>query len=515
MPNPPYAFGAFVFDVDRGVLLQQGVPVAMGSRGLALLRALLEARGNVLTKSELMDAAWPGASVEESNLTVQIAQLRRRLGSSADSEAWIATVPRVGYRFIRAPDERTAGFAGRLEAAEGDAEPSIAVLPFVNLSDDPEQEYFADGLTEDIIGGLSRIRGLLVSARNSSFVYKNKAVDVKQIGRELRVRYVLEGSVRRLGQRVRISANLADSITGLQVWSERFDSEISDFFSLQDQIRERVVGAIEPQLYAAERQRYQRKQTNSLDAWGFVMRAMPYVWTWLSRDDIETAVGLLRRATDIDPNYPRANSLLALGQAALTQLGSGDPSAALAAALASAQRAIEHDPADPWGHVATGYVHMVSRQLDFALGEFNEAIEQNPSLALAHVFRSSAYCYGGMPEEGLAHLTNAIRLSPHDYSEAGVLATAALCHLLARRFKEARDNARRAVRLRPAFATAWRTLAAAAGLVGDSAEAAQALLQAMRFQPSLSIDWLEKYHPIVHAKDRAIFIEGLRAAGLT
>src|SRR5262249_38748304 len=152
------------------------------------------------------------------------------------------------------------------------------------------------------------------------------------------------------------------SVNGRQVWTERFDSELSDFFSLQDQIRERVVGAIEPQLYAAETQRYQRQQTNSLDAWGLVMRAMPHVWTW-SPGDIETARSLLLRATDIDPDYPRANSLLALAQAALTQLGSGNSSKELASALATAQRAIERDPADPWGHLAAGYVHMVSRQL--------------------------------------------------------------------------------------------------------------------------------------------------------
>ena len=225
--------------------------------------------------------------------------------------------------------------------------PSIAVLAFQNMSGDPEQEYFADGLAEDIITRLSRLRWLFVSARNSSFIYKGKSVDAKQVGRELGVRYVLDGSVRRSGHRLRISAQVSDTSTGLQVWAERYDVELADFFALQDQIAESVIAAIEPRLYAAENQHFQSSSPDSLDAWGFVMKAMPYVWNWSSANEIEVAQALLTRATDLDPDYSRANSLLAWTHAARFQSGLADAADVLPAAHAMAQRAIQRDPEDP------------------------------------------------------------------------------------------------------------------------------------------------------------------------
>ena len=512
-----FAFGQFVLDPERGTLVRRGVPVPIGYRALLLLVVLLKRGGEVLTKSDLIDAAWEGAAVEEGNLSVQIASLRKLLGSSPDGGDWIATIPRVGYRFAGAIEMRESGaaaIANEYQPTDSASGPSIAVLPFANLSNDPDQQYFADGLTEDIITRLSRFNWLFVTARNSSFAYRGRAVDVKQIGRELGVRYVLEGSVRRSAQQVRISAQLADASNGSQVWAERYDAELVDFFGLQDQITESVLASIEPQLYAAEHLRLQSRQPESLDAWGFVMRAMPYVWTWGSERDIETAQALLKRAKDIDPDYARANSLLAWTHAARVQLGWGDPDHELAAALAMAQRAIEREPNDPWGRLAAGYVHMVSRRFKPAVEELGGAIDRNPSLALAHVILGSTFGYAGMPDDGLHYLAIAARLSPRDYTEAGNLSVQGLCHLMARRFSEAVDFQRKAVQLRPHFGTAWRTLTAAAGLAGDIETAAHALSEAKRLHPTLSIEWVEKYHPIVHEKDRAMYIEGLIAAGL-
>ena len=292
-----------------------------------------------MTKSDLMDAAWQGAAVEESNLSVQIASLRKLLGPVPGGADWIATVPRVGYRFV-----------GTVEALEGasvadkrsEPGPSIAVLPFTNLSEDSGQQYFAEGLAEDIITRLARLRWLFVAARTSSFTYGGKPVNAQQVGRDLGVRYVLDGSVRRSGQHLRIGAELSDAATGLQVWTDRYDADVADFFALQDQIAESVIAAIEPRLYAAEHQRFRSRSPDTLDAWGFVMQAMPHVYTWVRAEEIEAAEALLRRALEIDPDYPRANSLLAWSLAARAQLGSADVREVLAAARARAQRG---DPA--------------------------------------------------------------------------------------------------------------------------------------------------------------------------
>jgi adenylate cyclase len=313
---------------------------------------------------------------------------------------------------------------------------------------------------------------------------------------------------------VRISAQLADAATGSQVWAGRYDAALADFFALQDQITESVVAAIEPQLYAAENIRFKSKPPDSLDAWGLVMRAMPHVWDWGSAEDSEIAEALLKRATTIDPNYPRANSLLARMLAARAHRGLGDPTEILATALAMAQRAIKNDPDDPWGRLAAGYVHMVSRHTKPAVEELQEAIDRNPSFAHAHVFLAATYAYAGRVDDGLRETQLATRLSPRDYSQAATLSVTGLCHLIGGRFQEAVEFERRAVQLRPHFGTAWRTLTAAAGLAGDLGIAASALAEAKRLQPSLSIEWVEKYHAIVGEKDRELYIGGLRAAGL-
>jgi adenylate cyclase len=244
------------------------------------------------------------------------------------------------------------------------------------------------------------------------------------------------------------------------------------------------------------------------------MKAMPYVWTWSTANEIEIAQGLLRRATDIDPDYPRANSLLAWAHASRVSLGLADATTVLGTARAMAQQAIQRDPDDPWTHFAAGYVHMMSREFNSAVRKLSEAIELNPSLAFAHVILGSAYDYGGVSDEGLSHVAIAARLSPRDFTYAANFSVSGLCHFMARRFSEAVEHERRAVELRPHFGTAWRTLAAAAGMAGELDTAARALSEAKRLQPSLSIEWVDNCHPIVHEKDRVVYIEGLRAAGL-
>ena len=284
---------------------------------MALLRILVERAGALVSKNALMEAAWPGLAVEDSNLTVQIAALRRALGEVPGGESWIATLPRRGYRFVgpvvtkcedRVPATPTVDAATRpapIEALALPDKPSIAVLPFDNLSGDPEQRYFVDGMVEEIITALSRIRWLFVIARNSSFTYKGRAVDVKQVGRELGVLYVLEGSVRRAGNRIRISAQLLDATTGAHLWADRFDAQLADIFELQDNVASSVAGVIEPRLEAAEYHRSTQRATNDLTAYDLFLRARAHAFSW-EREGIMRALDLLGQALTRDANYGNA-----------------------------------------------------------------------------------------------------------------------------------------------------------------------------------------------------------------
>ena len=392
--------------------------------------------------------------------------------------------------------------------------PSIAVLPFQNMSGDVEQEYFSDGITEDIITALSKLRWFFVIARNSTFGYKNKSPDIRQVARELGVRYVLEGSVRKSGNRLRITSQLIDATIGTHVWAERYDRAVADLFAVQDEITENVVASIESQLFVAEHVRTRSRPTESLDAWGCVIQAMPHVWTWAAHDS-EIGIVLLNRAIALDPNYARANSLLAWAYAARAHLGKADPVSELKAAEAIARRSIEQDSEDSWAHLAMGYVHMVSRRFEPAIASLKEAIERSPNFAFAHMIIGSVYGYGGKAEEGLEHLAIATRLSPRDHVEAATLSTAGLCHFMSGNYSEAVGLERRAVQLRPNFGTAWRTLAASAGRAGDVETAAAAIAEAQQLQPNLSIGWVRKFHPIITTADRERYIDGLRKAGLS
>ena len=387
------------------------------------------------------------------------------------------------------------------------------MLPFLNLSDDREQEYFADGIAEDIITGLSRLRWLFVVARNSTYPYKGKAPDVREVARELGVRYVLEGSVRRAGDRLRVTSHLVDASTGATVWADRYDRPAADVFAVQDEITGNVVASLEPQLYAAENQRLQVRPPESLDAWGHVMRAMPQIWTWAEEDSV-TALADLRRALAIEPDYARAHSLMAMTYIRGAHMGWVPYADVFGPALESARRAVERDGEDPWGHLALGFVHMLSRNFRPAVDELEEALWLNPNFALAHMVLGAAYGFGGAGDEGLRHLATGMRLSPRDPHQSLYLSASGLCHFVAGRPAESVALNRRAVQLRPRFTSAWRSLAASAGVTGDNHTAATALAEAKRLQPDLSVDWVEEHYPMVRPEHRAVYIAGLRNAGL-
>ena len=415
-------------------------------------------------------------------------------------------------RAFRLQLERPARVDGEMRLASL-GKPSIAVLPFQNLSGQPDQDFFGDGIAEDIITALSKLRGFFVIARNSTFAYKNKTPDVRQVARELGVRYVLEGSVRKSGEQLRVTGQLIDATSGNHIWAERYDRPASEIFAVQDEITASVVAAIEPQLYAAEELRLQSKPPESLDAWGCVVRAMPHIWTWAIQDE-NTGINLLQRAIELDPAYARPRSLLAWALATRVVLGNLDFERGISESLALAQRAIELDSDDPWSHCAAGYTYTFSRRFGPAVEEFTEALQRNPNFAFARILLGVSYGYAGLAEEGIRQLEIANRLSPRDYTQAASLSIEGLCHFIAGRYDDAVTCERRAVQLRPNFGTAWRTLTAAAGLAGELDLARNALLECKRLQPNVSISWVEQYHPIVRSEDRARYIEGLRRAGL-
>jgi TolB-like protein len=300
--------GSFALDLDRGLLLRDGRPVAVSSKGMLLLRALVRAAGAPVGKAELMEAAWPGAAVEESNLSVQIAALRKLLGTTEDGSDWIVTVPRVGYRFAVLPtnDRQIDGRADH----QSSFRPAIAVLPFTIGVDSRDKEYLSDGITDDIITALMRFRWFRVVSRGSSFALKGKIADCRHIARDLGARYILESNLRYSSDRLRVSAQLVDAETGGQLWSERYDLQLTDVFTIQDEIAERVAAAIEPELLRTEARLATSRHTGNVTAWDLVRQG-----TWqfhrIARDSHHAARRLFRQACSVDPDLSEAHIWLA------------------------------------------------------------------------------------------------------------------------------------------------------------------------------------------------------------
>ena len=332
-----FLFDDQALDTDRRELRCGLKPIAIEPQVFDLLVYLLQNRERVVSKDDLIESVWGGRIVSDSTLASRINAARKAVGDSGEKQKLIRTVARKGFRFVGVVSTQpngaeraqpTAPPTNEIEEPSRSAlplpdRPAIAVLPFVNISGDPEQEYFSDGISEDIITALSKLRWFLVIARNSSFIYKAKAVHMKQIAEELSVGYVVEGSVRKGGDRVRITAQLNDVATGSHIWAERYDRSLADVFAVQDEIAEAIVAAIEPQLYAAENFRAQRKPPESMDAWDLAMRALSHFWR-VTRQDNVVAQALLEKATTIDPNYGQALGVLATSYMFTAHMGWAD-----------------------------------------------------------------------------------------------------------------------------------------------------------------------------------------------
>jgi TolB-like protein/cytochrome c-type biogenesis protein CcmH/NrfG len=398
-----FTFGRFEIHRRRRELLADGEPVELGSRAFDILFALIEADGTVVTKSELMDLVWPGTAVEESNLSVQIHALRRALG---EDRKLIQTVAGRGYRFVG--ELGTAAGA----QAENPTVPglSIVVLPFTNLSDDPEQQYFADGITEDLTTDLSRLADITVISRQTAFVYRNKPADMRQIGRELRVRYVLDGSARRLGNRIRVNAQLIDAETDSHLWADRFDGDADDLFGLQNEITSRIAISLDLELARAEAER----PTIRPDALDYIRRGRAlYLGCVPTRQSHAEQIALFERALALDPTSMKAQCFLAAALTSRVQDQMTDSAVSdIARAEELASRALTAFPYSALPHFAKAQVLRAQNRPRDAIPEYETVIALNRNWVSAIAALGFCKLMTGSIEEAIPAQERAIRLDP-------------------------------------------------------------------------------------------------------
>ncbi|WP_147145681.1 winged helix-turn-helix domain-containing protein [Reyranella soli] len=521
-----FQFKDCMLDLERRELTRGSEEVPIAPRVFDLLAYLVQNRERVVSKDDLLDAVWGGRIVSESTLTSHINAVRKAIGDSGEAQHLIRTVPRKGFRFVGAVTEAQSQSdpskigSRMLDESPRPAlslpnKPSIAVLPFQNLSGDPEQAYFAEGVVEDIITALSRLRWLFVIARNSSFTYQSRSVDVRQIGRELGVGYLLEGSVRKAAGRIRITGQLIDARTGAHLWADRFEGTLDDIFELQDQIATNVVGAIAPQVELAEIERAKRKPTGSLDAYDCYLRGLAHVHQG-SRESLDEALPLFHRSIDLDPAFAAAHAMAAWcyfwrrvnGWSIDRQQETAD-----GARLARLAVELGRDDAVALTRAGHALAHLAG-ELDIGIALLDRAIFLNPNLASAWFLGGFLRTWRGEPENAIEYFERAMRLSPVDPELYRMQAGIAMAHLFAGRFDAASAWAEEAYTKLPSFLMTIAIVAASRALTGRLQEAQRAADQLQAFDPALRISNIRDWLPISRPQDHSVFAEGLRKAGL-
>ncbi|MDX1421884.1 MAG: adenylate/guanylate cyclase domain-containing protein [Kiloniellales bacterium] len=392
--------------------------------------------------------------------------------------------------------------------------PSVAVLPFANMSADPEQDYFAEGITEDIITELSKFHTIFVIARNSSFAFKGQSLDARQIGAKLGVRYVVEGSVRRAGKRVRITAQLIDASEDKHIWAQRYDRDLEDIFAVQDEVTFAIVSTIEPQLAASERKRALRKPPDSLDAWENYQRGLWHTFQY-KPEERETTLAFFRRAVELDPTFASAYAGLGYALYVYIILGaSPDRQGDLERAFAASQTAVSLDEQNPFAWVALTRGYLLRAEHEAAIAAADTAISLNPNFALARFGRAHALWHAGRPAEAIASHDEAMRLCPLDPMMWAYLASKAIALVMLGRFEDAIEVSRRSQRQANSAVFSHLAEISALGHLGRSAEARDAIARARLKKPDVSIAWVEEALPVTDARCLEIFHGGLRMAGL-
>jgi TolB-like protein/DNA-binding winged helix-turn-helix (wHTH) protein/tetratricopeptide (TPR) repeat protein len=539
-----YAFADLTLDLARGTLRRGGREVELRPKAFNLLAHFAQNPGRVIPKAELLDTVWPDVVVTEGSLNQCVAEIRKALGEH--SAALLRTVPRRGFLFADsgAGEAVETGYAGadadrdapvpdadrRADVAvatapansrdeppraAGAGPPSVAVLPFANLSGDVEQEYFADGVVEEITTALGHFRRIFVVARNSSFTYKGRPVDVRDVGRELGVRYVVEGSVRRAGKRLRIAAQLIEAETGVQLWGDRLDGIVDDVFRFQDSVTHSIIGAIAPRLFAAEVERARGLRTERMDAYDLYLRALPAARA-MTREGNDLAFALVERALEIDPDYAVMAALGAWAHTLRSAQGwEPDTPESQARGLALARRALARGQDDAEALSMAGYaIGYLGGDLHGGLRAIERAIDLNPNDALAFANRGWLNTYLGRADTAIASFQEAIRLSPRDPALFRTLAGLGYAYLVHEDFENAVAAGRRASESNPNFGAPLRVLAASLAHLGRLDEARQSVDRLMVLDPALTVESFAARALFVHSGKLGMMLDGLRKAGL-
>ncbi len=482
------SFGRFRLDFRLRKLTSNGVPVDLQSKAFDILCVLASAQGEVVLKDEIMAKVWPGLVVEESNIQVHISALRKALGEETDKPINLFTVPGRGYRLVGVQPRHAevSDESATASARVPPNRPSIAVLPFQNMSSDPEQDYFAEGMVEDIIAGLSRIKWLFVIARSSSFYYKGKAIDLRQMGQYLGVRYVLQGSVRKSGDRLRITAQLIEAQTGTQLWAERYDRLLGDIFAVQDEIAMSVIGTIEPGLRRIEIERVKRKPPASLDAYDLVLQALPFIYK-LMPESSAPAIPLLQKALELEPDYSVAHAALAwcfhvrFGRGGLNEQ---DRRTAIHHAHAAVSGA--SDDATTLA-IAAFVIWFDQHDITAAFDLFDRALAMSNSNVVVLSTSAVALAWSGKSELAIERAQRALKLSPFDSLNCLSYHALAGANFHLKRYDEAHASAQRAVESNPGFSVPYAYLTAALVRLGRDEEARIAAQSVLKLNPSFTI----------------------------
>jgi TolB-like protein/Tfp pilus assembly protein PilF len=518
-----YLFEDCALDTDRRELRRGADLIPVEPQVFDLLEYLIRNRERVVSKDDLVASIWQGRIVSESALATRINAARSAIGDSGDQQRLIKTLPRKGIRFIGTvgedQEQETAASGTHTEAGKPALalpdKPSIAVLPFANMSGDPEQEYFADGVADDIITALSRCNWLFVIARNSSFTYKGKSVDTRQVGRELGVRYLLEGSVRRSGDRLRVTGQLIDAISGANIWADRFEGQMSDVFDLQDRMTESVVAAIEPNLQRAEIERLKRKPASNLDAYDLLLRAQQLEYEF-TEQSLAGAIRYLEQALALDPNYSAAMALAAHCYGERIHHGwAQDAAAETTKGLDLAARALERgrDDSNVLWMVAHAMLRLgMDRQRAKELAYSSLAL--NPNSAIAMTIAALTEVMSGNAGSALEQSRRAQRLSPRDPRGWLTLSVLSLAYLTDGRFDEAASFAKKSLVHNPRYGSPLRVLAASLAIMGHRGQAAEVIQQLLKLEPQLSLSALRARLMYMDERVWSRLSGGLRLAGL-
>ena len=516
MTQQSFQFEGFMLDLARLSLRGPSGEISLRPKAFEVLRYLVENAGRVVTKDEVMKAVWPGVTVTDESLTHCVSEVRRAIGDK--KQRIVKTAPRRGYLFeapVTAGDGPGEATPSDKPAASSPAADRafIAVLPFVNMSGDPEQDYFADGIVEDLITALSRFRGLRVIARNSSFVYKGRAVDVRDVARELGVRYVLEGSVRKSGDRLRITGQLIDADTAAHLWADRYDGEMQDLFDLQDRITHSVAAAIEPRVLVAEIERATRKGTTKLDAYDHYLRARRPAMT-RTRQGLDEAIASLQQAVEADPTYAQAWAMLALCTAHRFFQGFCEYDEAAADVIRYVRKAMACDGDDAEVLAAAAFMRAWNGDHDEAVELAHRAIELNRHSSSVCNWCLWALVFSGSFEEAIALYQGSLVLDPLSADDPCNFAGVAAGYFYLKDFEEAARWAKRGATKSPEHTVSLRYLAATLAHAGRLDEAKEVVKTLLAQQPNSSLTRSREGQNLRHAWMFDLHLGGLRLAGL-